>query len=262
MAQAVFQRIEKKFMLTAQQYDALKPIIISHMLPDQYTDYTICNLYFDTENFTLIRTSLEKPVYKEKLRLRSYDVPTDNTPVYLELKKKYKGIVYKRRIELSMREAQVYLSEGRYPKQCSSRQILKEIDYTLHFYSCEVQPVVFIAYDREAWAGKENPELRLTFDKNIRSRSNRLDLRAGDMGEPLLDADQILMEVKIPGAMPMWMAEALAELNVTMSSFSKYGEWYQQNMAARVGRQMKLRALREAQTARIAMNTERIRNYA
>ena len=164
--QDVFKRYEKKYMMDRTQYEAIREALDERMEPDQFGRSTICNIYYDTDQFDLIRASLEKPAYKEKLRLRSYGVPDGDSTVFLELKKKYQGIVYKRRTQMTLREAQEYLEEGRRPREDS--QILREIDYFLQYYT--LYPKVMIAYDRVALYGKEDPALRVTFDEKIRWR--------------------------------------------------------------------------------------------
>jgi len=237
MAQKVFERYEKKFMLSRQQYDALKEILPKYMQPDSFTNYTIQNIYYDTDNFELIRASLEKPKYKEKMRVRMYGKHvTDQTKLFLELKKKYNRVVYKRREELPYMQAKAFLNNGICKEEKS--QILKEIEYTMRHY--DLHPAVYIAYDREAYKAKDGGELRLTFDHNIRCRDEELDFKAGDHGTQLLGDGQVLMEVKIPGAMPMWMARFFSENHIFMTSFSKYGTYY--------SRYLKENALKNAET--------------
>lgn len=216
-----FQRIEKKYMLNQRQYDELIKKMEPYMQQDQYGLHTICNLYYDTEHYDLISHSIEKPVYKEKMRLRSYGVPGKEDRVFLEIKKKYAGTVYKRRIGLKLQEAYRCLDEGR----CSGGgQINREIDYFIHFY--HPVPKQYIAYDRIALFGKEDSEIRITFDRNIRSRSCDLALEEGDYGEQILPAGNYLMEIKVPAAMPLWLVHFLEELKIYPCSFSKYGEVY------------------------------------
>jgi SPX domain protein involved in polyphosphate accumulation len=222
--QGVFKRIEKKYMLNEIQQQSLTQEIKTHMLKDAYGMHTISNIYYDTDSFELIRASIEKPVFKEKLRLRSYGIPKDDSTVFLELKKKFKGVVYKRRESLPFREAQDYLLNGIHPAK--DGQILKEIDWFLQRY--DLAPKAFIAYDRTAWFGIENPELRITFDQNIRFRDTVLDLSKGAWGTPLLQPHQTLMEIKIPGTMPVWLAHTLNELKIFPTSYSKYGTCYKE----------------------------------
>lgn len=160
--------------------------------------------------------SLEKPVYKEKLRLRSYGIPKAKDPVFLELKKKYKGIVYKRRIALSLEAFQM----GVFPEG----QIPQEIAWFMQMYH-NPEPVVYLAYDREAFSGSQDTGLRVTFDRNIRWRDHLLDLSKGCWGMPLL-GNEVLMEIKIPGAMPLWMCTIFSQLKIYPVSFSKYGTYY------------------------------------
>ena len=234
----VFERVEKKYILTREKYNLLLEAIEPHMCADSYGKHTIGNIYYDTDTYELIRHSIEKPKYKEKLRLRSYGVPMEDSKVYLEIKKKYDGIVYKRRISLTLAEAEAYLNEGMRPEKDS--QILREIDYFISFY--QPKPKIYLAYDRIAYYGKEDEEIRITFDHNIRSRENALSLGVGDQGTPLLEDDQYLMEIKVPGAMPVWLADILSELEVYPSSFSKYGNVYKTSILPNRRRELCLQA--------------------
>ena len=219
--QSCFQRYEKKYLLTPAQYRAIRRGMAPYMTPDAHPKYSISNIYYDTENFDLIRASLEKPVYKEKLRLRSYGVPSGGDAVFVELKKKYDGVVYKRRITMQMQEAARCLQGT---QRQNGSQIGREIDWFFRFY--RPTPKAFIAYDREAWAAADGGELRITFDTALRVRSNELDLRYGDHGVPLLDDDVILMEIKIPGTAPLWLSRLLSENGIFPTTFSKYGTYY------------------------------------
>ncbi len=218
-----FQRSEKKYLLTTAQYTALREVLDEHMTADKYKQYTVCNLYFDTEHNDLIRRSIEKPQYKEKLRLRSYGVVTDDDKVFLEIKKKYKGVVYKRRIVLPYGEVKAYLYNGIPPSETG--QIFREIDYFIRFY--KAIPKLYLSYDRIALCGiGEEKGLRVTFDRNIQSRTYDLDLAIPPSGEQLLTPDQWLMELKAPGAVPLWLSDALTRLAIYPNSFSKYGKVY------------------------------------
>lgn len=221
--QSVFKRYEKKYLMDKQQYQTLTKFLQGRMTTNQFGRNTICNIYFDTPDYRLIRASIEKPVYKEKLRLRSYGVPKKEDTVFVEVKKKYKKIVYKRRVPMTLREAEQYLLRGKQPhKPC---QILKEIDWFLDFYQ-PIIPKVYLAYDRIAMCSSENADLRITFDTNIRWRENVLDLSKGVWGNTLLKEGQYLMEIKMPGAMPLWLSRGLTELGIFPASYSKYGNCY------------------------------------
>lgn len=223
MIQSCFRRYEKKYLLTEEQYRAVRSGMAPFMKEDIYPHYSISNIYFDTDNYDLIRASLEKPVYKEKLRMRSYGVPGRFDTVFVEIKKKFDGVVYKRRITMQMQDAVRYLcGAGR----SEGSQISREIDYFLRLY--RPQPKVFIAYDREAYAAADGGQLRITFDTDLRARSNDLDLRAGDHGTALLGDGLYLMEIKIPGTAPLWLAHLLSDNGIYPTSFSKYGAYYKQ----------------------------------
>lgn len=225
-----FKRVEKKYLLDEEKHRQLMERLEPYMQLDEYGLHTICNIYYDTEQFDLIRRSIEKPPYKEKLRLRSYGVPEADSKVFLEIKKKYKGVVYKRRISMTLQEAEDYL-EGRAPLP-SDGQIEREVDYFVRFYQPKAK--MYIAYDREAYFGKEDASLRITFDQNIRSREEDIVLEGGDAGKLLLEKGCRLMEIKTGGALPMWLANILSELAIYPTSFSKYGNIYKENVAARL----------------------------
>lgn len=223
----IFERIEKKYIMDKMTYESFREGVKEYMQVDQFGRHTICNIYYDTEQYDLIRRSIEKPTYKEKLRMRSYGVPTQESPTFVEIKKKWDGIVYKRRIELPLQESRNYLEEGTRPKkEC---QIQKEIDYFIKFY--RPLPKMFIGYDRIAMFGKEDDSIRITFDFDIRTRDYDLDLSKGDHGEMLLTDDEVLMEVKVAGAYPLWLSSLLNELRIYPTSFSKYGTIYKQSIA-------------------------------
>lgn len=222
--QMTFQRYEIKYLLENEQYQKLYSHLKEYLEVDEYGRSSIHNIYFDTPDSRLIRTSLEKPIYKEKFRLRSYGIPKKEDNVFLELKKKYKGIVYKRRETMSLFDAENYLYK--HNSLGIKSQVLNEIDWFLNYYK-RIEPAMYISYERVALYGKENPDIRVTFDENIFWRTEELELRKGCWGEKLLKSGQKLMEIKIPDAMPLWMTELLDTLNIYPNSFSKYGKAYQ-----------------------------------
>lgn len=224
--QLSFKRYEKKYLLSREKYLELWSQLESRLMPDQFFQSTVMSLYYDWDDFRLIRSSIEQPVYKEKLRLRSYDVPGEESPVFVELKKKYKGIVYKRRVRMTEREAEDYLA-GRTAAPAED-QISREIDWFLK--TNPVQPKVLIACDRKAYVGREEPGLRLTFDSSIRWRDIQLRLTEGDHGRELLEDGQVLLEIKMPESAPLWLAELLSSLEIFPRSFSKYGQCYKNQL--------------------------------
>lgn len=219
-----FQRIEKKYFISPAQMEALLNVMRRHMTADRYGEYAIGNIYCDTDNFRLIRASLEKPAYKEKLRVRSYGVPTETDRVFVELKKKFDGVVYKRRITTEVPQVE--------PLLCGSTEAKCQIGREIQWFQRQnrTRPRVFIGYDRLAFAGQEDPQLRLTFDTNLRWRDTQLDLCMGDWGEPILQGDGILMELKLPEACPLWLTHALTEVGAFPTSFSKYGTCYKEHI--------------------------------
>lgn len=197
------------------------------MVSDDYPKYTICNVYFDTDSYELISKSIEKPFFKEKLRLRSYGTPKKTDTVFLEIKRKVNGVVYKRRISMPYEKMEKYLKTGSYDG--FSGQVFKEIDYFIKHY--HPKPQLYLAYEREAYKGTGNDEaLRVTFDSDIRWRERNVSICDDSDCSYMLDSGQKLMEVKANGAMPIWLCEALSRLNVFPFSFSKYGTFYKKKL--------------------------------
>lgn len=227
MAIEVFNRFEHKYMLDEETFRRVIEVMDGHMVIDahnaEHKPYTIANIYFDTPGDYLIRESLSKPIYKEKLRLRAYGVPRLDSKVYLEIKKKFRGIVNKRRTTLTLAEAYEFTETGKppVPREYMNMQVIREIEYFLGLY--DLSPKVYLAYDRIAYFEKDNNDLRISFDMNIRTRRYDLRLDAGDYGESLLPGGGYLMEIKTSSAKPIWLANMLSELDIKRKSFSKYG---------------------------------------
>lgn len=218
--QTVFKRYEMKYLLTARQKEKVLETIGPYMDLDQYGRTTIRNLYFDTDTFRLIRHSIEKPAYKEKLRIRSYSQAEPESTVFVELKKKYKKTVYKRRIPLLEKEAMEWVM-GR--RRCElDCQISEEVDYFFEYYE-NLHPAVFLSYEREAYYSKDGSDFRITFDENILCRQEDLSLESEIYGKPILPERWALMEIKCSGGIPLWMVRILSEEHIYKTSFSKYG---------------------------------------
>ncbi len=221
--QNTFKRYEMKYMLTYKQKEAIVATISPYMRMDKYGRTTIRNLYFDTENFRLIRRSIEKPVYKEKLRLRSYCLASPEGDVFVELKKKYKSVVYKRRLVLPEEKVMEAFAKGEsLPVQS---QIGDEIQYFREYYG-GLAPRVFLSYEREAFYSLDGSDFRITFDENILYRTTDLSLCVQPYGTPILADGMVLMEIKTSGAIPLWLTKALSENKIFKTSFSKYGTAY------------------------------------
>lgn len=227
--QTTFKRVEKKYTMTEEQYEGLWQKLEPYFREDQYPGGTILSIYYDTPQYDLIRTSIQKPLYKEKLRLRSYGVAQNrDSKVFLEIKKKYKHQVYKRRTELTLDEAEKWIAGKEKPSQMD--QIRNEIQWMLERYS--LKPVSLIICERRAYVSKENPDFRLTFDYHIRSREEHMDLMSGDEGT-LLHDKMVVMELKVPASLPLWAAQTLAECRIYSGSYSKIGDAYQKHIQKR-----------------------------
>lgn len=221
-SQMVFKRYEIKYLMNRRQQDAILKAMDPYMSIDRYGHSSIRNIYYDLPDFRLIRRSLEKPVYKEKLRVRSYGAAMAKAPVFVELKKKYRDVVYKRRMSLPQDQVEACL-DGR--MHLPDNQIGREIAYVLEFYR-ELKPAVFLSYEREALFERDGGDFRVTFDENIRYRQVELTLDSDAWGKPILQPDQVLMELKTSGGLPLWMVHVLSQQNIFKTSFSKYGAAY------------------------------------
>ena len=235
--QSVFKRYEIKYMVTAEQKERILKAMMSHMEMDKFGRSTVRNIYFDTDDFVLARHSIARPDFKEKLRVRCYSKADADSTVFVELKRKYDGVVYKRRIGMREADAMRWMAGSEDPSAMSrltagSPQVTNEIEYFKDMYN-GLKPVLYLSYDREAYRMKSGAdaidggaEFRVTFDCNIRCRENDLTLRSEAYGTDMLDQGMFLMELKCPGAIPLWMTEVLSAEHIYKTSFSKYGNAY------------------------------------
>lgn len=219
--QSIFKRYEKKYIITALQKQKILQTAKPYIVEDKYFHSAVCSIYYDTPSRLMVRNSIEKPVYKEKLRLRSYGVPSADDKVFIELKKKYRGVVYKRRTVMTLSEAEIFLSGKLLPKT----QIEKELAWALKYYE-GIEPAMFVSYDRDSYCGIQDETLRITFDSNPLVREEILSLADGIWGEKILHNGLYIMEVKSPYAIPLWLADALDKQKIFPASFSKYGTAY------------------------------------
>lgn len=226
--QLTFKRKEIKYLINEHERAELQPLLEMHMRPDEHGRSLLCNLYLDTPSNQLIRRSMEHPVYKEKLRLRTYGVAGAHTPAFVEIKKKFRGVVYKRRVAANYADAMAALAEGHAP---GIGQVSNEIDYMFNLYD-QLEPRMYLAYEREAYFAKDNRDFRMTFDTNIVARTADLSLTIEPSGEELLPPGYMLMEIKTAGGMPTWLTEYLSSHQLRKASFSKYGIAYSHQVAA------------------------------
>lgn len=228
-----FKRNEVKYLISPEQFEAIKPVLLKYMILDKhcqdYGSYMIYNLYFDTDDDEIIRRSISKPYYKEKLRLRSYKIPAfDSEIVFLELKKKIGGVVAKRRAAMTYAEAMKFINTGTRPEMETylDKQVIDEIAYFM--YRNPVKPKVFISYERTAFFDKDNINYRVSFDRNIITRRNHVNFTDGDFGTELMDTDIYVMEIKLCSQIPLWLCQYLSSMKIYSRGFSKYGTEYRQ----------------------------------
>lgn len=224
--QAVFKRCEMKYMMTRKQQKAVLEAMLPYMCLDNFGHTQIRNVYFDTDNYRLVRRSIEKPSYKEKLRIRGYEKVKAQDKMFVELKKKYDDVVYKRRESLPYIDLITWMEKGNETPFPIDTQIGREIAYFFFYYQT-IKPKVFLSYEREAFYALDGSDFRVTFDENILARREELSLSAEIWGERLIDEDCVLMEIKTSGGIPIWMTKVLTQERLYKTSFSKYGTAYE-----------------------------------
>lgn len=224
----IFRRVEQKYIINKYQMDELLKRIDNYIEKDEYYQSKISNIYFDNDNNDFLIESLEKPNFKVKVRLRSYNTPTMNDYVFLEIKDKVNGIVGKRRIKLTLKEFYEYINDHK----IKNTQIMKELDY--YFKLFNLKPSIFVAYDRLSYKEKNNKGLRITIDSNLRSRYDDLKLESGNFGNNYFNDELYIMEIKVLGAIPLWLVGNLSDLKIYPTSFSKVGSIYTNNKRSEV----------------------------
>lgn len=231
MAIATFKRYEKKYIITKETLDKIMPVLLEYMELDPYCtdggEYRIYSIYYDTANHDIIRHNSSKPIYKEKMRVRSYyDNRDPEDKVFMEIKKKSEGVGNKRRIKLRIKEIEPFVNDGVLPetRDYLSSQVARELQYFLK--KNKVAPALYVQYDRLAMFGKEDKDFRMTFDRNVRTRRHHFEFGEREDDELLLPEGQYIMEIKILGAMPLWLTKLLSENGLFSRGFSKYGVKY------------------------------------
>ena len=223
-----FERIEIKFRMSAKQYQALLPLLDEKLDRDRFGLSTICNIYYDTPDYTLIRRSIERPLFKEKLRLRSYGIPGNDDRVFAEIKRKLNGIGYKRRISLPFGEAKKLLRGE--PIHCGDPQTEAELLAFIERY--HPQPMVYLTYQRYAMTAKDDPGFRVTIDRDLQYRISEVEYPSKDGMKPIPeDESLVLMEIKALGAIPQWLTDEMSRLQIRQAPFSKVGACYTRHIA-------------------------------
>ena len=221
----IFRRVEKKYIITARQYEMLKEVLKNYMVEDEHGKSTIRNIYYDSKCYDLISHSITKPYIKEKVRVRSYNTPNKESTVFLEIKRKCEGVVGKRRISMKYSELGNYQKDKTLTK-CDNNQIKSELDY--YFEKYDLEPKMYVSYSREAFYKKDDRDFRITFDSNILARQYDLRLDATNIGTNILERNKYVMEIKTLGTIPLWLVRLLDEFQISPCGFSKYGEAYTQ----------------------------------
>ncbi|MBR6392641.1 MAG: polyphosphate polymerase domain-containing protein [Eubacterium sp.] len=235
---ATFKRYEKKYLITKEQLDSIMPLLLEHMELDEYCvggkEYRIYSIYYDTVNHDVIRANSQGLTYKEKMRIRSYyanNGPDDK--VFMELKKKSEKVGNKRRIKIKLKDIEPFVNDGVMPETEGylQNQVAKELAYFLS--KNKVRPALYVQYDRLAMFGREDKNFRMTFDRNVRVRRENFVFGESDKDELLLPDGFYIMEIKILGAIPLWLTSILSENKLFSRGFSKYGVKYKRDSEAK-----------------------------
>lgn len=217
----IIDRFEIKYLLNKCDYNLLINKMKDFLVKDKYFKETIYNIYFDSDDYILINRSLDKPIYKEKIRMRSYDKTNDSTNIFLEIKKKYIKNSNKRRVVISYKDYLDYINYGIIPK--CDKQIMNEIDYCFKRY--KLKPKIKILYDRLAYCLKGDDTFRITFDTNIRYSNDNMDFNNDDN---ILFMSDYIMEIKTFSGIPLWLNKILNNLDIYPTSYSKVGKIYEE----------------------------------
>ncbi len=228
-----FNRVEKKYLITAEQKAHMLKVINQNMKKDDYFISEVFNIYFDTDNFDLIIQSIEQPRFKHKLRARSYG---GYDKVFFEIKTKMRGkdynIGYKRRVRITKRDYNKLVKNHTkmidyMPKNAdtpSDHQVAREVDYLIEHYN--LKPMILVFYVRESYQG--NDKLRITFDEDLKYRTNKIAFRKLKSDKNFFnDEKNIIMEIKAHGFLPLWLVRKLSEEKIFPEQFSKVGKIYE-----------------------------------
>ena len=226
---SVMKRYELKYVLSKEQVEKFKIEILKHMKIDKYGLTTISSIYYDTPTYTLINKSIEKPSYKEKLRLRSYGLAKEDSPVFLEIKRKNDKIVYKRRIATTESKVEKFFKED---EEFDKEQISRELQAFKENYK-KLEPKYLIIYDRIAYY-QDNSDVRITLDMNPRYRTDNLNLHTSLDGTPLLNEGEAILEIKVQHSVPLWLVDILTKEKIYQSSFSKVGTAHKREISKKV----------------------------
>jgi hypothetical protein len=233
----IFRRVEQKYLISAEQHDALLKALGNKLVKDEYYYNDIYNLYLDTPNYDLIIQSMEKPLYKEKFRVRSYGLAeNEDSKVYLEIKKKFDGTSHKRRISMTLGEFYKYMEKGNRPKNANPIT-LAELDYDFQKY--HLQPSILINYERYSYYIKGNKDLRITFDHNLKYRTTKPDLTNGDDMHHIIDKNMCIMEIKSLDSLPLDLSRLLAKLKIYPRKFSKPKQAYLKHLKRQTAKERK-----------------------
>ena len=233
MNEKVFDRVEKKYLITKEQKEALLKPITNNLKKDGFFHSEVMNIYFDNDNYDLIIQSIDRPTFKEKIRARSYG---GYDRVFLEIKTKIKGdennIGYKRRVMITKDDYKAFINKEATILELAQKsietendlQIAKEVDYLINRF--DLKPKIFVGYDRESYKNNEN--LRITFDENLKYRAYKLSFIKGKRDKIYFEKEpKIIMEIKADGTMPLWLVKELSRLHVYPQQFSKIGKIYE-----------------------------------
>ena len=227
-------RIECKYLISNSLIPKLRKLLMPHMVLDKYSErqpdkqYTVRSIYFDTRRMDYYHDKLAGLRRRKKLRIRGYDELTENSLVFLEIKRKDGPTITKSRAPVRFSDHLNLIREGNTEKY---RDILESVDngyqdaknFLYHLYTSNLVPMIKIIYEREAFFYKFNRKIRLTIDKNLRS-SFIVD------SERLYEEDNIryglpsaaIFEVKVYGEIPLWLQHIIGDLKLQQEALSKY----------------------------------------
>jgi hypothetical protein len=230
VSKQLFTRYELKYLITFDTYRTLADTLIPYMQYDPFGDkqgrYSIFSLYFDSPDRKIYYETMNRAAFRQKLRLRIYNSASIDDSAYFEVKQKFKNVVNKRRTAIQLSDAYRFIEKRADVSDlenysASNKQVLKEIRSFRDVY--RLAPAVIVGYDRQAFHGIDDTDLRITFDYHLTCRNDNYRLENGmHNGAYFVPPNLVVLEVKVKHSVPLWLTKLLSEFRCPLRSVSKF----------------------------------------
>lgn len=227
-------RLEYKFLIPESKIDQVRDALLPFVNIDEYAagrekkEYTVRSIYFDSGKLDDYRDKLAGIKIRKKLRIRGYNELNGNSMVFLEVKRKYENNISKNRAPLLYNDLPELLLTADFERFLLKKKKYLDVqnDANKFFYSLISKnyiPVVLVVYEREAFFYKYDSTLRITFDKNLRSKPlpSLTELYDDDNLKPSM-RDNFILEIKFFNGYPTWLQSIVSKFNLQRRAISKY----------------------------------------